>query len=113
MQTRKHKATLTPEVVRDAVRRREWINYQVRIRGYSQASLAREWGVDPSALRSAWIGGGYCDLQERTAGLLGVPVQALFPELYDPETGGRILLVRGSKRTTKARLDHVQNAQAV
>lgn len=114
MRHQKTRTKVPPEVATNPLARRDWILRQVRLKGrHTITSLAEEWGVHRVSLGNAWWGGGFCDLQERTAEFLGVPVQELFPELYDPESGGRLLAIRTPNRTTKPRFAHVQNAEAV
>lgn len=81
--------------------RREWIAYQLRLRGLSFRSLARQEGVTHQAVSAAALGGSSRPLQEALAETLGVAPQALFPELYDRD-GTRLGRTRAPQRTTAA-----------
>ena len=44
----------TKKLLRDPVKRRAWVNYQLSLRGESLASLARRYGVDRRTPRRAF-----------------------------------------------------------
>jgi Ner family transcriptional regulator len=79
--------------------RREWISYQLRLRGLSFRSLARQEGVTHQAVSAAALGGSSRPLQEALADTLGIAPHALFPELYDRD-GTRLGRSRAPQRTT-------------
>lgn len=83
------------------VHRREWIAYQLRLRGLSFRSLARQEGVTHQAVSAAALGGSSRPLQEALAETLGVAPHALFPELYDRD-GTRLGRTRAPQRSTAA-----------
>lgn len=75
-----------PRVPSDPAQRREWIKYQLRIRGQSFASLARENAASRQAVAMAltrqaprW--------EHVIASALGKSPLAIWPERYDAKTG--------------------------
>lgn len=91
--------------------RREWIGYQLRIRGLSLRALSRQEGVSHQAVSAAASGGGSRHLQEAIAAALGLHPQDLFPELYD-EHGNRLGRTRTPNRSTRPRGGNVQKERA-
>ncbi|MGK7345429.1 MAG: helix-turn-helix domain-containing protein [Candidatus Nitrospinota bacterium M3_3B_026] len=68
-----------PESARE---RREWIKYQLRLRGDNLASIAREMGVSRHASILA-LRKPYPRMERAIAGKLGMSPSALWPERYD------------------------------
>ena len=93
-------APATFDIPKNPAVRREWIGFQLRIRGLSRAALARREGVSHQAVSAAALGGGSRHLQEVIAAAIDVTPQALFPELYD-EQGNRLGVTRPPNRTTR------------
>lgn len=91
--------------------RREWIGFQLRIRGLSLRELGRLEGVTHQAVSAAANGGGSRHLQEAIAAVLGLRPQDLFPELYD-EHGNRLGRTRTPNRSTRRQDGHVQKDHA-
>jgi Ner family transcriptional regulator len=83
--------------------RREWISYQLRLRGLSYRELARQEGVTHQAFSAAALGGGSRHLQETIAASLALSPQLIWPELYDDKTGERLGKTREPKRSTLPR----------
>ncbi len=107
------KRDMTPYAIpKNPHERRAWICFQLKIRGLSQRQLAKKEKVSPQCVSSALIGGGSSHLQEAVANAIGLSVQQLFPELYNPTTGERLLPVRPRKRTTHCELDNVKSDKA-
>jgi len=65
--------------------RREWIKFQLRVRGTSFSAIARELGVSRHAPRQA-LDKPYPKMERVIAEKLGLKPQQLWPERYD-ETG--------------------------
>jgi Ner family transcriptional regulator len=61
--------------------RRAWIKYQLEVRGYSFASIARELGVHRNAVQSA-TRCSYPKMEAAIAGKLGLTPEAIWPERY-------------------------------
>jgi len=91
--------------------RREWIGFQLRIRGLSKRALARREGVSHQAVSQAALGGGSHHLQQAIATALGLRPQDLFPELYD-ERGRRLGQTRNPKRSTRPDSKHTKTEDA-
>ena len=62
--------------------RREWIKFQLRVRGSSLSALARELGVSRHAPRLALVK-PYPKMERVIAEKLGLKPQELWPERYD------------------------------
>jgi Ner family transcriptional regulator len=68
----------------DARARREWIKYQLRVRGSSLSAIARELGVSRHAPRLA-LDKPYPRMERAIAAKLGVEPRSLWPERYDAQ----------------------------
>ncbi|MBW8003053.1 MAG: transcriptional regulator [Planctomycetes bacterium] len=66
----------------DPVQRREWIKYQLRIRGSSLSAVAREMGVSRHASNLA-LAKSYPRMERAIASKLGLEPRLLWPERYD------------------------------
>ncbi|OHD26102.1 MAG: hypothetical protein A2Y38_15550 [Spirochaetes bacterium GWB1_59_5] len=86
-------ATLQPPK-KDA-ERRAWIKYQLELRGYNFASIARELGVDRSAPKSVFSK-HYPKMERAIAERLGLTAEELWPERYP--TGEQITRKRRSRQ---------------
>jgi Ner family transcriptional regulator len=64
--------------------RREWIKYQLRVRGSSLSALARELGVSRHATRLA-LDKPYPRMERAIAAKLGLQPKQLWPERYDEQ----------------------------
>ena len=69
----------------DGFARKEWIKFQLRVRGSSLSALARELGVSRHAPRLALVK-PYPKMERAIADKLGLKPMELWPERYD-ETG--------------------------
>lgn len=76
--------------------RRAWVIYQLRLRGRSLTSLARENGVTAQAVSNALVLPS-SHLEKVIAGALGLSVPALFPERFSPN-GQRLTFTRAPER---------------
>jgi len=81
------------------VHRRDWISYQLRLRGLSFRAVARREGVSHQAVCAAARGSSSRPLQEALAAALDLTPQGLFPELYDGD-GNRLGRTRAPQRST-------------
>ncbi len=66
----------------DAFARREWIKFQLRVRGSSLSAIARELEVSRHAPRLALVK-PYPRMERAIANKLGLQPQELWPERYD------------------------------
>ena len=64
--------------------RREWIKYQLRLRGSSLSAVARDFGVSRHAPRLALVK-PYPRMERAIAKKLGLEPQVLWPERYDEQ----------------------------
>ena len=64
--------------------RREWIKFQLRVRGSSLSAIARELGVTRHAPRLALVK-PYPKMERVIAEKLGLKPQELWPERYDED----------------------------
>ncbi|MDQ2069345.1 helix-turn-helix domain-containing protein [Natronospira bacteriovora] len=66
----------------DSRQRREWIKYQLRLRGSSLAQVARDQGVSRDAATLA-LRKPYPRMERAIADALGLRPEQLWPERYD------------------------------
>ena len=86
----------------DPGKRRAWVQYQLKVKGRSLASLARELGVVRHAPGHA-LAKPYPRMEHAIAEAIGIPVQVLFPERYFPNGERSIRMGRGDRKSiTKA-----------
>lgn len=79
--------------------RREWIKYQLRIRGSSLAEVARGCGITRCNASRALIK-LYPRMEKAIANKIGIPPNVLWPERYDNKGKS---LARGRGRPPKSR----------
>jgi len=72
------------ELLRDPVKRRAWIKYQVQMRGQSLAKVASDAGVSRACLYSAF-NKTYPRMERVLADFLELEPSQLFPERYDKD----------------------------
>lgn len=77
--------TIAFSVPKDAGKRREWIKYQLKIRGLSIAELAREHSASRQAVSTALVRSNP-RWEHVIAEALDTTPNTLWPERYDPET---------------------------
>ena len=104
-------APATMDIPKNPAIRREWIGFQLRIRGLSKRALARREGVSHQAVSQAALGGGSHHLQLAIATAIGLRPQDLFPELYD-EHGQRLGRTRDQKRSIRPDRKHAKTENA-
>ena len=68
-------------VPNDPTERREWIKFQLRIRGSSLSAVAREMGVSRHATNLA-LAKPYPRMERAIAAKIGIPPCQLWPERY-------------------------------
>lgn len=66
--------------------RREWIKYQLALRGLTLGLLANRWGLSRKTVQKA-LHTPYPRMEKLIAEALGHTPQELWPERYDPVTG--------------------------
>lgn len=88
------------EVPKEPAIRRAWVLFQLRIRGYSLATIAKELGVSRQTVRLALVE-PRARVEPAIAAKLGLRVQDLFPERFD-NTGRRLHADR-SRKPSRAR----------
>jgi lambda repressor-like predicted transcriptional regulator len=91
---------LTVNIPKRPAERRAWIIFQLRMRNSSFRVLADREGVSVAAVSSAAGGKASSHLQAVLAAEVGLPVQRLFPELYD-DHGKRMGWTREKQRITR------------
>ena len=62
--------------------RREWVKFQLMLRGYSLTGLAAELGVTRNAVSNA-LGAPYPRMEHAIGQVLGIHPQYIWPERYD------------------------------
>mgnify|MGYP002860648618 FL=1 len=93
-------APATNDIPKNPAIRREWISFQLRIRGLSYRAIARREGVSHQAVSVSAGGLGSSHLQEVLATAIDLGPQQLFPELYDAR-GNRLGRTLQPNRTTR------------
>lgn len=83
------------EIFRDPTQRRAWVIFQLKRRGHSLSSLAREHGVSQAAFSGA-LSAPNAEIEKVIADAVEVPVTDLFPERF-AANGRRLHLVRGNR----------------
>jgi len=89
--------------------RREWIKFQLRLRGISLRQLAIKAGVTQTAVSYALIGPS-SHLEPVIAEALGLNPQQLFPERFDAG-GARLSQTRPQQRTIRTKVPDVKKAE--
>lgn len=89
-------AHATLDIPTDPFERREWVIYQLRLRGTTLTGLGRARGVSRQAVSQALFAPSY-EIERAIAKALGIPVRRLFPERFD-EHGHRLHAIRGRPR---------------
>jgi len=69
----------------DTQARKEWIKYQLRLRGSSLAKIARELGINRHNCHNALVRRPYPRVQRAMAAKLGLQPHQLWPEWYHPD----------------------------
>ena len=64
--------------------RREWIKFQLRIRGTSLAGVGRDLGINRAAVGKA-MNTHYKRVEQAIAERLGLRAEQIWPERYEPE----------------------------
>lgn len=100
----------TVDIPKEPAIRRAWVVYQLRIRGLSFGSLARDSGVSRQAISNALLMPS-SHLEEIIAEAIGLTAQELFPERFDA-TGRRLHRTRSPERNTRANPDNVKTGEA-
>lgn len=93
--------TTTLPVPKEPGFRRAWLVYQLRLRGWSLAELARQEGVNYEALARTMVEPN-SHLEPIVARVLGTTVQELFPERFD-KNGRRLHRTRERSRARQPR----------
>jgi len=102
---------VTSEIPKEPAYRRAWVIYQLNLRGLSFSELARRHGVSRFSIQNAMMRPSY-PMELCIAKALGLKVEELFPERYDPHTGRRLHPVRGAKPSTANRPRNVYSPPA-
>lgn len=89
--------SLTHDIPKRPTERRQWILFQLKLKGSNLSALARELGCSHQAVIHAAAGRPSQDIEKALADKIGVPHRALFPEHFDEE-GNRIPLARPRQR---------------
>lgn len=95
----------------DVSLRKEWVKYQLRLKGYSLAALGRVLGVSRSAPVLA-LRQPYPRIERAIADILGLEPAAIWPERYDAEGNPNRPMGRPKKSITSPKLPrHQPNTQ--
>ena len=95
------------DIPKDSAHRREWIKYQLRLKGISLSAIARELGVSRHAPRIALVT-PYPRMERAIAAKIGVPPEALWPERYGTEKAAPI-----QREETGDLSTHVDNSKRI
>jgi Ner family transcriptional regulator len=98
------------EIFRNPTERRAWVIFQLKIRGRTLPSLAREQGVSQQALGAALSSPSQA-LEAAIADAVERHVTDLFPERFASD-GRRLHLTRGPNRNSATSAHNVQFAEA-
>ncbi len=89
----------------DTMLRKEWVKYQLRLKGYSLAALGRKLGVSRSAPVLA-LRQPYPRVERAIADILGMEPAAIWPERYDADGNPNRPMGRPKKFITTATENH-------
>lgn len=95
------------EIFRNPTERRAWVIYQLKIRGLTLSSVAREQGVSQQALGAALSSPSQA-LEEAIACAVQRYATELFPERFAPD-GRRLHVTRGPNRISSADTRNVES----
>lgn len=101
----------TMNVPKNPAERRAWVLYQLRLRGWHLADIAREEGVSRQAVFSA-LHAPNEHLEPAIAAKLGLEAKQLFPERFCADTGRRLHRTRNRNRSTATAGVHGQRKEA-
>lgn len=90
----------TKRLLRDPIKRRAWVKYQIQLTGRSMAQVAEEAGVNRQTLYSAFFK-TYPRMEKVIADALGLPPAVVFPERYDADGLPIYRMGRPKKSVTK------------
>lgn len=100
----------TSDVPNNPAERRAWVSYQLKIRGLSFSSLARDEGVSPQAMAAALLVPS-SHLEEVIARALDLTARELFPERF-AGGGRRRSGTRSPNRNSVAATRNIQDGEA-
>lgn len=100
----------TSDIPKNPAVRREWIKFQLRLRGISLRQLGFKAGVTQTAVSYALIA-PQSHLETIIADALGFTPVQLFPERFDAK-GNRLSQTRPQQRSTTNRAANVKNTKA-
>lgn len=103
-------ATSSNEIPKKPAERAIWVTYQLRMKGLSQSSLARNSGLSRSAISLA-LRQPSAQVERIIAKALGVKVEALFPERY-ADDGRRLHQTRPHPKQSRVRRNRKSKAVA-
>jgi Ner family transcriptional regulator len=104
----------TRDIPKRPTERRQWILFQLKLRGSNLSALARELGCTHQAVIHAAAGRPSQEIEKAIADKIGVRHVDLFPEHYD-EAGERVPLARPRQRKgiPQAEICNVYSREAV
>lgn len=97
-----------PNIPSNPAERRAWVLYQLKLRGLSLSSIAREEGVVQQAVSNALLIPS-SHLEEAIARAIDVPVRDLFPERFAAD-GRRLNPTRSRNRISAPDACNVESA---
>ncbi len=91
------------DIPTDPVVRREWIKFQLRLRGWTLSKLSRAYGGERSCARKA-LDGRWPKWERIIARELDLPPEALWPERYgeSDRVNGKPKSVAAQRKNTQA-----------
>ena len=102
--------TKTTRLLRDPLKRRAWVKYQVQVQGRSLAQVAAQAGVRRTTLYQTFLR-PYPRMEKIIADAVDMTPQQLFPERYDAD--GLPNRVKGRpKKSTSKRVKRNTNTSA-
>lgn len=90
----------TRELLRDPIKRRAWVKYQVHLQGRSLAQVAADAGVARSTLYQTFLK-TYPRMEKVIADAVGLAPADLWPERYDADGLPHYRMGRPKKSTSK------------
>lgn len=91
----KNRASL--DIPKRPTERKQWILFQLKLKGSNFRALGRELGCSHQAVAWAAAGNASLEIEQAIAAKIGIAHVALFPEHFD-DTGERIPLARPRQR---------------
>lgn len=99
------KNTASLDIPKRPTERKQWILFQLKLKGSSWRALAKELGCTHQAVAWAAAGNASLEIEQAIAAKIGVSHVDLFPEHFD-ERGVRVPLARSRQRKGKPQAEN-------